>query len=133
MRLCLYAFSYGGPHLAAAIREQPAYLRCLVASSAVFGVRGDSSPLMSPTAALRDVERLRIPVFVARAGRDAAWINGLAEAFIQEAVRKNVQLELHNYASGLHAFDMRNDTDESRAIITASFTFVRRHLMENVR
>ncbi len=127
-RICLFAFSYGGPHLASVIREQPPYVRCALAGSAVFGVRGDTSAQMSPLAALRSVERVRFPIFVARAGRDAPWINAFADSFIAEALRKNVQLDLHNYSEGAHSFDMRNDTDESRAIIAASLAFVRRHL-----
>ena len=128
-RVCLFVFSYGGPHLASTLREQPPYLRCLLASSPVMGVRRDTTALMSPTAALREATAVRLPIFFVRAGRDAAWINTLADAFLEEAVRKNVHLELHNYQIGQHSFETRDDSDESRAIIRAALAFARRHLL----
>ncbi len=78
-RLALWVFSGGGLHLSFALREQPAFVRCLVAYYARMDLRqADPERLrevppatveaFSPGVALRAAGTLSIPMLIARAG-----------------------------------------------------------------
>ena len=64
------------------------------------------------------------PVFIARAGRDSAFINNGIDRFAEAALRLNVPITVINYADGDHGFDGVNDTPQSRSIIMAALRFV---------
>ncbi len=64
------------------------------------------------------------PVFIARAGKDSAFINNGIDRFTSAALRLNVPVTVVNYADGDHGFDGFNDTSQSRAIIAAALRFV---------
>lgn len=64
------------------------------------------------------------PMFIARAGKDSAFINNGIDRFTSTALRLNVPITVINYADGDHGFDGFNDTSQSRAIITAALRFV---------
>jgi len=64
------------------------------------------------------------PVFIARAGKDVAFINNGIDRFTSTAFRLNVPITIVNYPDGDHAFDGFNDTAQSRAIIKAALRFV---------
>ena len=64
------------------------------------------------------------PVFIARAGKDSAFINNGIDRFTSAALRLNVPITVVNYADGDHGFDGFNDTLQSRAIIKAALRFV---------
>ena len=63
-------------------------------------------------------------MFIARAGKDGAFINNGIDRFTSAALRLNVQITVVNYADGDHGFDGYNDTSQSRAIIAAALRFV---------
>jgi hypothetical protein len=45
-----------------------------------------------------------------------------------EAKERGLRVEVVNYAEGVHAFDIDQDTDESRRIITQAIAFAKTHL-----
>lgn len=134
-RLCLWAFSGGGPFLARAIRERPAYLRCLVAYYALMDVRPMATPeerasfsamarltAFSPVAAVNPGSP---PILVARAGEDHPDLNATLDAFVQVALTQNRLLEVLTHPHGQHGFDTRDDVPRTREIITRTLEFVR--------
>lgn len=129
-RVCLLAVSGGAHFFASAIREQPGYIRCLVGLSPAFGVAkgADSLQRVSPLDALTKVGTLKIPVFVSRAGADESGsIKEWSATFIEAAIRKNADVEVHNTPRARHAFELENSED-SRAIFQAVFAFLKRTL-----
>ena len=134
-RLCLWAFSGGGPFLASALRERPAYVRCLVAYYTLLDVR----PMASPEERTDDAAMARITRFspaaainpespailVARAGQDHPGLNATIDGFIQAALSANVLLDALNHAHGQHSFDTRDDVPRTREIVHHTLAFVR--------
>jgi hypothetical protein len=49
------------------------------------------------------------PIFIARAGLDHPRLNGALDRFVQEALAKNLTLELMNHPAGRHGFDILDD------------------------
>lgn len=138
-RLCLAAYSGGGPLLSAAMRERPSYVRCLVSFYAFLDVRQsemhrlhetpETLERFSPITYLNgDVERLA-PIFVARAGLDQIpTMNDSIDRFIREAVKQNVALTVYNHPRGVHGFDNQTDDARSREIVRAALDFMKTHL-----
>jgi acetyl esterase/lipase len=146
-RLCLWAFSGGGPFLAATLRTPPAYMRCLVAYYTVMDLRplaaaeGVGSHLaaetlrrFSPVAAMeeaRDAEAhgsASPPLLVARAGQDNPSLNKQLDAFVQAALAANAPLDLLNHPAGYHSFDARNDDARTQQIISHTLDFIAEHM-----
>jgi 3-oxoadipate enol-lactonase len=67
-------------------------------------------------------------MFIARAGRDRVELNQSVDAFVQEARRRGHTMEVASYAEGVHAFDVEQDTAQSREIIAQAIAFVKKHL-----
>ncbi len=67
--------------------------------------------------------RQDIPILMARSGQDNAQQNEDMAGFFAQALRLDAQAEFINYPSGLHGFDISNNTDESRAIIRRTLDF----------
>ncbi len=140
-RLCLWAFSGGGPFLADALRVPVAYLRCLVAYYAVLDLRplasaegvtgsvaAETLRRFSPTAAVEGRATNPIPLLVARAGHDDPSLNAACDAFIQAALAANLPLDALNHPTGYHAFDVRNDDARTREILEHTLSFLHAHL-----
>ncbi len=78
-RICLVAWSGGGPLLAPTLRERPSFVRCLVAFYAFLDCRQSPSHIehespetvraFSPITCLQDDASSMTPIFVARPGR----------------------------------------------------------------
>jgi len=133
-RVCLLAFSGGAHFFALSIREQPAYIRCLVGLSPAFGlVRGaDSLQRVAPLDPLTSVDTLRIPVFVSRAGADeSSLVKEWSTTFIDAAIRKNADVEVHNTARAQHGLEGAENFDDSPRI-QAVFAVLRRTLVEHL-
>src|SRR5205823_4275470 len=108
-RLCLWAFSGGGPHLSFALRDRPPFVRCLVAYYAPLDLRliprqltadqASEEPLrrFSPAAYLRDDESAGAPMFIARAGLDHPRPNESIDRFIARALAANAPLDVANH------------------------------------
>jgi acetyl esterase/lipase len=140
-RICLWAFSGGGPFLAAALREPQAYLRCLVAYYALLdlrplaGVEGVAGTVaaetlgrFSPVAAVEETGAGTTPLLVARAGHDNPALNALCDAFVRAALAANLPLDLLNHPAGHHGFDTIDDDARTREILDHTLAFLRAHL-----
>ena len=138
-RICLAAYSGGGPMLSAAMRDRPEYVRCLVAFYAFLDIRQsemhtahetpEALKTFSPFAHLEGGAAKLAPLFVARAGLDRIpGMNDSIDRFVAEAISKNAALTLYNHPRGLHGFDILNDDERSREIIRAALDFMKLHL-----
>jgi acetyl esterase/lipase len=137
-RIGLWLFSGSGPHASWVLREQPSYLRCLLAFYPVLDMRhvvpsGLDAATMSlinaasPAAYVRELAG-DLPMFVARAGLDVAMINQGIDLFVREALAGNASLDLANHPKGHHGFASLDDDDRSRAIISNAIAFAKAHL-----
>jgi hypothetical protein len=83
------------------------------------------------TAAGRSVDDLPrdLPLLVVRAGRDEMpHLNDAIDAFVPHALRANLPLTLINHHTGVHAFDLHDDTAASRLVIARILAFLQMHL-----
>lgn len=141
-RIALWAFS-GGPPFGwrTVLRLTPPYLRCLVAFYGVLDYRhmtdqlrfaADEVPATFSPAGLLATGPDRVPpLFVAKAGKDQAWINESIDRFVAEALRLNLHLDLMTHPTGQHAFDTLDDDPRTREIIRRTLEFLREHLSAN--
>jgi acetyl esterase/lipase len=138
-RVCLAAYSGGGPLLSAAMRERPPYVRCLVSFYAFLDVRqsemhrphetAETLEHFSPVAQLAGGTDGLAPVFVARAGLDQIpALNDSIDRFVREAVSRNAAVTLFNHPRGVHSFDNQTDDARSREIVRAALDFMKTHL-----
>jgi dienelactone hydrolase len=113
-RICLWSCSanvrVGLPMALEANRD---YLRC-----AVIYYGGASA---HPTART-------LPLLVARAGQDIPNINAGIDTFVREALAADAPITLINYVDGQHAFDLRDDNDQTREVIKQTLDFMKFHL-----
>jgi acetyl esterase/lipase len=138
-RICLAAYSAGGPMLSMAMRDGPPYVRCLVAFYAFMDVqqselhRQHETPETirshSPITHLgTDAARIP-PLFIARAGRDEIpTLNDSTDRFVREALARNVTIDVANHPQGVHGFDNQTDDERSREIIRRVLDFMKTHL-----
>ncbi len=65
-------------------------------------------------------------MFVARAGRDGTpGLNETLDRFVTHALACNLPLTLANHAEGPHAFDLFDDSHETRTVIDQALLFMR--------
>lgn len=69
--------------------------------------------------------RLDLPVLFVRAGLDRPGVSESLDALIAAAIRANAPVQVVNHAGGHHAFEMRDDSDATRAVIDRTLRFVR--------
>lgn len=139
--IALWALSGGGPFLSLPLRGGWPFVRALVAYYAALDLqapppgtssgisaelRQDFSPLKHIAGAAGNSPSL----FVARAGRDNAWLNATIDRFVQEALARNLALELMTHPDGQHGFDILDDDGRSREIIERTLAFLRQRLAE---
>jgi acetyl esterase/lipase len=138
-RICLAAYSAGGPMLSIAMRDKPPYVRCLVAFYAFMDIQqsephrtnetADMVKTYSPITYLANDASKMPPIFIARAGLDEVpTMNDSIDRFIREAISKNATITVANHPQGVHGFDNQNDDDRSREIIQSVLAFMRFHL-----
>jgi acetyl esterase/lipase len=80
----------------------------------------------------KSVEDLRryIPLFVARAGQDQMpGLNEALDRFIVKALACNLPVTFVNHATAPHAFDLLQDSADSREIIRRILAFLQFHLL----
>jgi acetyl esterase/lipase len=117
-RIAVWVFSGGGPILADWLRNPPAWLRVVAATYPVLG----EVPGIAMDDRFRPVEALAgagdLPIVLTRVGLERAGIASTVEDFIAAARERGAILEVVDVPNGRHAFDMLDDTDESREAIT---------------
>lgn len=138
-RICLVAYSGGGPLLSSAMRDRPAHVRCLVTFYAFLDVRQsgmhkahetpEALADFSPINYLATDAETMAPMFIARAGLDEIpGVNDSIDRFVAEAIRRNAPVTVANHPRGAHGFDVLTDDERSREIIRAALDFMRAHL-----
>jgi hypothetical protein len=66
-----------------------------------------------------------MPMLVVRAGRDQnTGLNEAMDRLVVKALARNLPMTLVNHASGVHAFDLFEDSVQSRAVIRQMLTFM---------
>ena len=132
-RICLAAYSAGGPLLAIAIGDPQPYIRCLVGFYAVMDI---PPPLTPERAVFSPIEQLKLnadklpPILIARAGKDSAWLNATIDRFVAEAASHDIRIEFHNIRGAPHGFDVLRATPEVRAVIARAIAFMKANLEE---
>jgi acetyl esterase/lipase len=138
-RICLAAYSAGGPLLTLGFDQKRPYVRCLVAVYAFLDVQqsnlhrehepAERVKQFSVIEHLGEKRAREIPMFIARAGQDAIpTMNDSIDRFIARAIRENANVIVMNHPAGVHGFDNQNDDDRSREIMEAMLGFMARHL-----
>lgn len=135
-RICLWTCSGGGPLICFALRDRPAFVRCLVLYYAILDARrfdwlvGEvgqgTAARYSPVRYLE--EPLPFPVFVGRAGQDDPVLNETMDDFVTRALAVNAALELMNHPQGEHGFDIANDDARSRQVVACTLAFMSENL-----
>lgn len=145
-RIAIWSFSAGVPFgLYAGLNQKPNYIKCM---AAYYGfceflplykllnipVDDDMVKLAeecSPVGLLGQNTENTAPLLVARAGQDI--FPGLLDSldgFIMAALKNNVQIEVYNHPTGVHAFDLFNDEPKTHEIIEKTLEFFRKHLAQ---
>jgi len=137
-RVCLIAYSAGGPLLTLGMRGEMPFVRCLVGFYAFMDIqqsdyrkteKPETIKSFSPITYLQTDASKIPPMFIARAGHDEVpTMLDSIDRFVSEALSKNTALTLVNHPQGVHGFDNQNDDERSREIIRTATEFVRLHL-----
>ena len=137
-RICLIAFSAGGPMLSLALRGDTPYIKCIVGFYAFMDIRQsnynkaedpEKLKAFSPITYLDKRPRNLPAIFIARAGLDEVpTMNDSIDRFVNTGVSKNIKVTLENHPTGVHAFDNQNDDDRSREIIRNLIAFMKSNL-----
>src|SRR5438874_13663489 len=123
-RVCLIAYSAGGPLLTLALRGDMPFIRCLVGFYSFMDIQqSDYAKTENPEAvkAFSPITYLETdtskipPMFLARAGHDEVpTMLDSIDRFVAKALSANVALTLMNHPQGVHGFDNQNDDDRSQ-------------------
>lgn len=129
-RMCVAAWSAGGPLLSVALQNERKYLKCALASYPLVDLQGAEGKGMERLALASYVSSPTfVPFLLARAGRDSfPTLNERLDRFVAAALAANAPLTLVNHPTGVHGFDVENDDERSREIIRALLEFMRAHL-----
>jgi acetyl esterase/lipase len=140
-RICLVAYSVGGPMLVLGLEDKRPYVRCLVAYYAFLDIQqspghrqyepAERVKQFSMIEHLGEKRAREIPLFIARGGRDEVpTVNDSIDRFVAGAIRDNANVIVMNHPTGVHGFDSQTNDDRAREIVTASLTFLKRHLTQ---
>jgi acetyl esterase/lipase len=129
-RVCIAAYSAGGPLLTVALQDERPYVRCQLAIYPLVDVQGFGAADEAKFALKTYVDKPSFPpLFLARAGRDAIpTLNARLDAFVGNAIAANAPITIVNHPTGAHGFDVENDDERSREIIRAALEFMKAHL-----
>jgi len=140
-QIAIWSFSMGVPFgLYAGIHNSPSYIKCMVAYYGFYDFTSlcnllrrtdEDAEEFSPVQLLSQCQDKVAPILVARAGMDQipTILNSLTN-FIGAATTNNIQLDVYNHPTGVHAFDLFNDNPRTREIIEKTLEFLKRHLFE---
>jgi acetyl esterase/lipase len=127
-RVAVWVFSGGGLLLADWLREPPPWLRCFAATyplldvPAEYGVDARFRPIESVGGASG------LPLVLTRVGLEQPALAEAVERFVVAARDAGVRLEIVDVPHGRHAFDMFDQTDESRNAVRRAMAAVVAHL-----
>ena len=125
-RICLWACSSSSATALYALTDTSAEYRDALSCAVIYygatswsGIRYEEEGLSAD-----------VPLFIVKAGKDDASLNRQLDQFVEKAREANIPLEFVDYEDGVHAFDSKQDTDESREIIKKTLEFMKTHLFE---
>jgi acetyl esterase/lipase len=132
-KICVWAFSAGGPFIRTVLKEKPAFVRCVVAYYSMMGIPKGAAPdeivkEFTLSNYLSQEPQKVPPVMIVRAGKDVAFINDSMDEFVLGAIKQNISIEFINYVEGVHGFDVENNNERTREIIRRTMEFVKKHL-----
>lgn len=131
-RICLAAYSGGGPLLSFALREGPPFLRCQVGVYPIVDLDAElfqSQMTAEERSKYSPLEQLAknpaMPTMILRAGKDSipGLLKGL-DRFVATALEKNAALTLVNVPDAPHGFDNSLDTPRAREALRAMLGFL---------
>ncbi|MFL6232814.1 MAG: alpha/beta hydrolase [Thermoanaerobaculia bacterium] len=138
-RLCLVAYSGGGPMLSPFLRGAPDSIRCVVGFYVFMDIR-QSEPFrasetaetlrrFSPIVQISSGSGRFTPIFLAQGGKDEVpTLQDSVERFVAEALRHHVPLTFLFHPEAPHGFDNQLAEDRSREIVRGALEFMRWHL-----
>jgi dienelactone hydrolase len=124
--------------LSAAFDDQLPGVRCVVSFYGVLDRRPERAD--TPASISDDVLQQLSPVWhvtaghrvppmlIARAGQDAPAVNTTVDDFVRAANARGAPVQVIEHATGRHGFDVLDDDDRSREVITAAIRFVTEQL-----
>lgn len=140
-KLGIFALSSGPIHgVRTALKGTPAYMRCIVIyyggmtllNPKYFHFGAEEEELLkefSPVYHLSQEDPAKVPpLFIAKAGKDRAFLNESIDEFFAIANERNIPITFMNHPDGEHGFDIFNDNARSREIIKATLAFITEHL-----
>src|SRR5687768_5553824 len=129
-RMCIAAYSAGGPLLTVALQDERRYVRCQLGIYPLVDAQGFGAADEAKFALKTYVDRPSFPpLFLARAGRDAIpTLNARLDAFVGSAIAAKAPITIVNHPAGAHGFDVANDDERSREIIPAAPEFMKADL-----
>jgi len=137
-RVCMIAFSAGGPLLAKPIREHPPAVRCLAAMYAFLDIRQSEphrqhlSPEQldefSPLVQMERAAPTMPPLFIARAGDDQVpTLRDALDRFVASALDHDAPVRLVNVPGIEHGFEI-DDDPRVRETLRSLLRFLGEHL-----
>jgi len=137
-RLCLAAYSAGGPMLSPYLRDAPGYIRCIVAYYPIAEIEDSAVHKASETpetlaawSPLRQLDKpgRKAPMYLARAGHDEIpQLLGGLDRFIAEAMKRDYPMTLANNPGAPHGFDITEPTPRTLEILDETFAFLKGQL-----
>jgi acetyl esterase/lipase len=138
-RLCIAAYSAGGPLLAVPILDERPQVRCLVSYYNLLDIHATQPHKASEKPETLDNYSLATlvakyprrfpPMMVIRAGKDEIpGLNDSIDLFMAAAVKANVEIDFVNHAEAPHGFDNKAPTPRSVDVVAGSVAFMKRHL-----
>ena len=134
-RICVAAYSAGGPLLSPLMRDKPPYIRCLVSIYNFLDItRTEHHSKFEPAEVVREfspathLSATIPPMLIVRAGNDQIpALNESIATFVQRAVEVNAPITLMIHPTAPHGFDNRTDDDRTREILHEVIDFMKWH------
>lgn len=126
-RIGYWVFSGGGLLSADWLRERPAWLRAILLSYPLLASPAPHLPVedrlrldprFAPIRAVAEAGAAAPPIVLTRVGRERPLLAGFVAEFVAAAV--DAPLEIIEVPDGEHAFDVVDDTDQSRAAVQSA-------------
>jgi acetyl esterase/lipase len=138
-RLCLIAYSAGGPMLSPFLRGAPDYVRCAVGFYVFMDIRQSDAyrtretpetlRRFSPIVQISEGAGRFTPLFLAQGGKDEIpTLKDSVDRFVAEALVRGVPLTFLFHPDAPHAFDNQLTDDRTREIVRSAVEFMQWHL-----
>ena len=137
-RICLAAFSAGGPMLARYMAGAPEHIRCLAGYYTFMDIRqsdvhraAEQAPTIEAHSNILKVAPpgRKTPMLLVRAGKDEIpTLLDSQDRFVTAALNANYPLTLANHPEAPHGFENKLDDHRTHEIIEQTLDFFARHL-----